>query len=259
MTPYGPGTLLVPLRTFGLGEALAIIAEWQPQDFGKLGAFELILLSAIFALSRGVRLPPVRVLTTLGLVHLALAQSRHADLLAMLAPLFLARPIAQQFSCWQELDEPAAKTSERRIVAGVIMIAALITGTALSRDVQPNSRITPQKAVVASDLAKAGPVLNEYGFGGYLIYAGIAPFIDGRGELYGRQLMLRHHRALSLQDLPDLLQLLDDYHIGATLLSPATPAVAFLDRLPDWKRIYADEVAVVHKRIVSTAARSDTP
>jgi len=42
--------------------------------------------------------------------------------------------------------------------------------------------------------------------------------------------------------------LLDEYHIGATLLTPSTPAVALLDRLPDWKRIYSDDVAVVHAR-----------
>ena len=60
--------------------------------------------------------------------------------------------------------------------------------------------------------------------------------------------MLRHNRALSLENLPDFLRLLDEYQIGATLLTPSTPAVALLDRLPDWKRIYSDDVAVVHAR-----------
>jgi hypothetical protein len=30
------------------------------------------------------------------------------------------------------------------------------------------------------ELAKAGPILNDYDFGGYLDFVGIAPFIDGR-------------------------------------------------------------------------------
>ena len=60
--------------------------------------------------------------------------------------------------------------------------------------------------------------------------------------------MLRLDRALSLQNLPDLLRLLDEYRIGATLLALSTPAVALLDRSPDWKRVYADDVAVVHTR-----------
>ena len=60
--------------------------------------------------------------------------------------------------------------------------------------------------------------------------------------------MLRHDRALNLQNLPDFLRLLDEYRVGATLLMPSTPAVALLDRLPDWQRVYADDIAVVHVR-----------
>ena len=50
------------------------------------------------------------------------------------------------------------------------------------------------------------------------------------------------------QVLRDFLKLLDQYKFGATLLEPDTPAVALLDRLPDWQRVYSDDVAVVHKR-----------
>jgi hypothetical protein len=32
------------------------------------------------------------------------------------------------------------------------------------------------------------------------------------------------------------------------LFWPGTPANAFLDRLPGWRRLYADDVAVVHIR-----------
>jgi hypothetical protein len=74
------------------------------------------------------------------------------------------------------------------------------------------------------------------------------PALDGRAELYGERYVLRHDRALSLQNLPDFLRLLDEYHIQAPLLAPSTPAVGLLDRLPDCKRAYADNVAVVHTR-----------
>ena len=91
-------------------------------------------------------------------------------------------------------------------------------------------------------------MLNDYRFGGYLIFAGIPTFIDGRGELYGGRFIARYNRDLALADLTDFLKLLDEYRIDATLLAPDTPAVKLLDRLPDWKRVYADGVAVVHKR-----------
>jgi hypothetical protein len=123
-----------------------------------------------------------------------------------------------------------------------------MSGAALARDVRPAPFVTPQAAVAEANLARAGRVFNDYSFGGYLIFAGIPTFIDGRGELYGGPFINRYNRALALIDLNDFLKLLDEYGIGATLLTPQTPAVPMLDRLPQWQRVYSDDVAVVHKR-----------
>ena len=67
----------------------------------------------------------------------------------------------------------------------------------------------------------------------------------------GGQFIARYNRDLSMADLPDFLELLDQYKLGRTLLAPDTPAVALLDRLPDWQRAYRDDVAVVHKRLAA--------
>jgi hypothetical protein len=248
LTPYGPGPLLMPFTTLGLGQALSWITEWRPQDFGHFGIFEFLLLASIFALLRGVTLPVVRALVVLGLIHFALAQVRNADLLAMLAPLYLAAPLARQFGVLAEDDEAGPVYGVSIAALGVVILA---TGLMLARDVRPAPEITPEASVANASLAKAGPVLNDYSFGGYLIYAGIPTFIDGRGELYGGQFVARYNRDVSLADLRDFLKLLDQYKIGATLLAPDTPAVALLDRLPDWQRVYSDDVAVVHKHLAA--------
>ena len=41
-------------------------------------------------------LPPIRILMLLGLLHMALAQGRAAEILGLVAPLVLAAPIARQ-------------------------------------------------------------------------------------------------------------------------------------------------------------------
>ncbi|KAA0072996.1 hypothetical protein CIW50_22645 [Tardiphaga sp. P9-11] len=245
LTPYGPGTMLMPLTTLGLGDALNWIGEWRPQDFSRIGIFEILLLAGIFALSRGVTLPVVRALVVIGLLHFALAQVRNVDLLAMLAPLYLAAPIGRQFRARAEQGETG---SVRSLYIAVVGVMILLTAIASVRDVSPAARNTPQAAVAGAGLTAANRVLNDYSFGGYLIFAGIPTFIDGRGELYGGRFLHRYNSGLSLADLNDFLKLLDDYKIDATLLEPETPAVALLDRLPDWKRVYSDDVAVVHKR-----------
>jgi len=249
INPFGPEAILVTLRTIALGEVMSIVIEWRPQDFTHLGAFEMIMLGSFgYALYRGVKLPPLRILILFGVLHLSLSQSRHADLLGLLAPIFLARPLAEQFAAIA-----AGRVADMRMPmwmpAAAVLLLIAATGAAASRlTFTPAANITPSAALKAIEAAKAGPVLNSYDFGGYLDFAGVTPFIDGRAELYGMAFILRHDRALKLEDLPDFLALLDQYKIGATLLAPSTPAIALLDQLPEWKRIYADDIAVVHVR-----------
>lgn len=246
VNPYGPEVLLVTTRTVALGDVLSIVTEWRAQDFTKLGSYEMIVLAGFaFALYRGTRLPILRILIVFGLLHLSLSQARHADLLGLLAPLFLVRPLASQFGSFAR--------SELRIAAWLPVAAAVlllgVTGYAAARhDMQPAANITPAKALRLVDVAKAGPILNEYSFGGYLDFVGIPPFIDGRAEAYGAAFTLRHDRALKLKNVGDFLALLDEYKIGVTLLMPNTPAVGLLDRLPDWQRVYSDDIAVMHIR-----------
>ncbi|MGY8636951.1 hypothetical protein RAD15_31220 [Bradyrhizobium sp. 14AA] len=245
LTPHGPEPLLMPLTTLGLGPALAWISEWRPHDFSRVGGFELLLLAGVFVLSRGVTLPLVRALVVIGLLHFALAQARNADLLGVLAPLYLAAPLGRKFG-GPAADDAAGSSRGLNLAALGVLIA--MSAAALARDIRPAPVITPEAAIAQAKLAGTGRVLNDYSFGGYLIFAGIPTFIDGRGELYGGPFIDRYNRALALVDLGDFLKLLDEYDIDATLLAPRTPAIAMLDRLPQWQRVYSDDVAVVHKR-----------
>jgi len=82
--------------------------------------------------------------------------------------------------------------------------------------------------------------------GGYLIFSGIEPFIDGR-YLYGDAFIKRYVEAIRLES-DQLLRLLGEYGITWTLMAPQRPAVVLLDHLPGWRRLYADDIAVVHVR-----------
>ncbi len=252
LNPYGPEMILVTLRTLALGQALPIVVEWRPQDFTKLGPYEIIVLAGLgLALLRGARLPPFRILMLLGVLHLSLFQSRHADLLGMLAPLFVARALAAQFAALAANESVAELRRQWLAATAGLLLVAAVTGAgviAARNNVAPAANITPANAVKALADVKDGPVLNDYGFGGYLDFIGIPPFVDGRAEIYGEAYVLRYNQAVRLENLPDFLRLLDEYRIEATLLAPTTPAVALLDRLPDWRRLYADDVAVVHAR-----------
>ena len=251
ITPYGWQSMLVTVRILGLGPALSIIGEWQAADFSHFGSLEAVLLLGTgFALWRGVTLPPVRIVILLGLVHMALSADRSAEILGLIAPLVIARPLASQIAAIRAEPQQGAS---RRLVAGaaaMLIVLAVPVTFALSAAFHyaPNPRITPSAAVAALKKADAGPILNQYDFGGYLVYEGIPTFIDGRTELYGGAFFDRYIRAVTLQDPASLERLLDKYKIKATLLAPGMPANAWLDRLPGWHRLYADDIAVVHIR-----------
>jgi hypothetical protein len=54
---------------------------------------------------------------------------------------------------------------------------------------------------------------------------------------------------------PELLpRLLDEYKIDATLLVADAPGPQILDQLKGWKRIYADDIAVIHVRTADAQA-----
>ncbi|GLH78181.1 hypothetical protein SSBR45G_30900 [Bradyrhizobium sp. SSBR45G] len=245
-TPYGWNALLAAQKILSLGQALPLIVEWKATDFQSLGPFEICLLLAVgFALFHGLRLPPVRILMLLGLLHMALAQARAAELLALVGPLVIAAPLAQQLGL--ALAPPAGA---RALLASAVVLT-LSAGTLASAsmlDFAPNMRGTPVAAVTELKTLNLTRVLNDYDFGGYLISTGVAPFIDGRTELYGEKFFVDHNAASGLMEPDNLFRLLKDHDIEATLLRTQSAATKLLDHVDGWQKVYADDIATIHLR-----------
>jgi hypothetical protein len=210
--------------------------------------FEVCLLAAMaYVLYSGFKLPPLRIVLLLAVIHETLAHLRYIDVMALVAPFFIARPLAQHLSqCPQPNDLSMTASTRRRSIALAVALLGLTFFVVKMIDFRPAK--TPSAALEKIKEAKSGRIFNDYPFGGYLIYRGIPPFIDSRAELYGPAFLTRYARAIRLEDLADFVRLLDEYKIDTTLLFPSTQAVGLLDRLPEWDRIYADDVAVVHVR-----------
>jgi hypothetical protein len=208
---------------------------------------ELWLLALLaFAFTIGLRVPPFRLLLLAGLVHMALSHIRNTELLALLAPLILAEPAA---AALERRQSPEAAPPGPRSLVVLGLVAVLLTAAAAYRGyAHENPKIAPAAALAAAEKAGlSGIVLNEYDFGGYLIFRGVAPFVDGRIDLYGDPFMRDYSAALDAEG-DALPRLLDRAKVRWTLLRPDTAAVAALDRLPGWERVYADSAAVVHRR-----------
>src|SRR5260370_32274281 len=91
--------------------------------------------------------------------------------------------------------------------------------------------------------APLGRVFNDYDFGGYLIANGVAPFIDGRTELYGEKFFVDHNAASGLIEPENLFQLLWEYKVEATLMPAQSPATQLIDHMHGWTKVDAQDEA----------------
>jgi hypothetical protein len=242
LNPQGLNGLLFPLHMMTM-KGLGHIGEWAPSDLTRITPFTIALLVlAGLLVTRKLKLPPIRLLIVVGLVLLAILHSRHQMLLGICAPLLLAPFLAQ---AWP------AKESKANAFTGPIALA-LIFAALLARIALPVSRgddaVTPATALAhVSASLRALPVLNDYAFGGYLIWSGVKPFIDSRADLYG-DASLANYAAITAPDKNALAASLAANHVRWTIFAADAPLVKMLDATPGWHRLYSDKFAVVQVR-----------
>jgi hypothetical protein len=247
LTPHGLAAFTYPLNITNM-QTLDSIIEWRPQDFSQPSCFELALMATLFlAMSCGVKVPPFRMVLLLAVTHMALQHHRHEMVLALTAPVLLARPFAEAVA-----RPVRAERLRGAIPAAGVALALLLTLARLAAPVtRGDSGNTPQSAFARVPAAVAAqPVLNSYDFGGFLIFHGVRPYIDGRSDMYGDALF-RGFLAMSGGDLSRFDAAVRRYGIGWTLLRPSEPLAAALDHDPRWRQIYRDRFAVVHVRVAS--------
>jgi hypothetical protein len=240
LTPFGVAGLLFPFKLSAM-QGLGHIGEWQASDFSKVSPFAAALLASLFVFGSGkVKVPMFRLLLLVGLVYLALAHGRHQMLLGVAAPLLLAPSLAQ---AWPANSESSKPLFAALAMAGFMALMLLRVALPVTRGDDP---VTPATALShVPRFVRETPVLNEYGFGGYLIWNGVKPFIDGRADLYG-DIFLGNYDAIAAPDKDALAATLAYYHVRWTIFSAQAPVVKLLDATPGWHRFYADKLAVVH-------------
>jgi hypothetical protein len=240
LTPTGIHGLLFPLHLAAM-HSIGHIGEWQATDFAQVSPFEIALLATVFMLGNGrLRVPAFRLLILLGLVYLALTHVRHQMLLGVVAPILLAPALAH---AWPAKEEDSLRGLAALAAFGFAMLAVARLALPVARGDDP---VTPASALAhVPRFVRETPVLNDYSFGGYLIWNGVKPFIDSRADLYG-DIFLENYASLTAPDKDALAATLAYYHVRWTIFAAGAPVVKLLDATPGWHRFYSDKLAVVH-------------
>jgi len=260
ITPYGYHYLLQTYHVLNLGELMLQIGELRPMNPYTEFKQEVILLCLLaMSLLFGVKIGLVRILMIVGLLHLGLQHVRGLAIFALVLPLMVAHPLQRQFDFLQPSVDAFPLFAGRRFRSLVTILAlsatfvsASLLGAAyvtLRPFDAPATDITPAAALDYAVKAElAGPVLNDFDFGGYLIFRGIPTFIDGRTLPFGIEFARRYSEAIALGAGDKLEQLTDAYKVSWTLLRPRSAPALHFDHSPGWRRVYSDDIAIVHVR-----------
>ena len=259
VNPIGVKEVLYPLDTIlhqpiGLAE----VSEWQPlQLTSSRGLAFLAVLGCIFlvVIVRRTELLWHELLLLAAGACAAAGHRRMVFVFGILAAPILSRLLS---AFWEGYDAE----QDRPLPNSVFLAAALVTAfwafpsqQALARQVNEQSPVKAVEFISTHHLS--GRLLNEYIYGGYLIWA--APehpvFLDGRSDVFEQTGVLAEFgKWATLQSDPK--ELLDKYNISFCLLARTSPMAFVLPLLPGWTVVYSDNNSAI---FVRSEGRSKPP
>ena len=263
ITPYGTRLAAYPFHVAsGLPVNMAYIMEWQPLSFNEFGGkLFLILVLAFFAAQILFRM--TWRLEELALFFFGTAMACiHMRFLLIFVP-FVTPLFAVIAARWL----PGYDRQKDKYILNTILMFCVLAGMA---------RYFPSQAAIERSVAShfpvgavqylrqhsvPGPMFNDYGFGGYLVWARGPEhkvFIDGRGELFEEGGVFADYMHITLLK-PGALGVLNSYGVQACLLRRGQSLETVLVALKDWQRVYADETSAIFVRRNDTDATAVTP
>jgi hypothetical protein len=251
-------------------EVFRFANEFRSPNFhsGSTHGFSLELL--ILALTLFVARPQWRA-TEILLIgvwgYFALHSVRNVPIFALVTTPVMAAPLDKflrepRAAAWARLYQKVStditaldRTADGRCLAVIaVTVLALVVAkpnwlkTELLVDRFPVAAVQQFVKSKQAEQLLRGEMFNAYGWGGYLMLE--LPerkvFIDGRNDFYGRELVEEFNEADDVK--PHWERVIDKYNVGWTLLSPQHPLNSLLALHADWKRVYADDVAVIYAR-----------
>ena len=251
LNPAGLKQGLYPLDTiFKQTVSMEFVQEWRPlQIAGARGMGLLGLVGCVFflVLVRKVRLQLYEVVL-LGLgTWVALCHERMVFVFGLLVAPIICRLLSD---FWDHYDASKDMFAVNAVMISLVLLGVFLAfprAQSLAEQVQAGN---PVKAVgYLRSRNFPGRILNDYGYGGYLIWAApqIPVFVDGRGDVFEwTGVLADYERFALLRESPKAI--LDKYRIDACLFPKASSMARVMALLVDWREIYSDDMSVIFVR-----------
>lgn len=242
LSPWGYSVLRYPFVVNASRVMKDAITEWHSPDFKSPEGYIVALWLGLFALALWRSSPKAKDVLLAGIFgFMALQSIRHT-------PYFVIASFPVVFR-WLSGAIPERLVSARpsRTWAAVTVFSVLVAvtvGILSEPTVSENLPVAAVQYIRESGLSR---VLNYYDWGGYMIWAGVPAFIDGRADIYIETPLFEESlRFFKLQENPETL--LDRYGVKGVLVPPDLPVSTWLMHSPSWGVAYSDEHSLVFIR-----------
>ncbi len=238
------------------------IQEWLSPDFHRIDFQPLLWMVFLLLIAARFGAPGpdwIALFKVIGFAYLTFIAQRNIALFAIVAAPVLAdwgnatlekvkgfRPSGMYESLNRPL--PARVTT---LINGFILLLlfafALLRTFWLTTPEKINAGVPASAVQWIKENQPGQRLFNSYNWGGYLIWTlpEYPVFIDGRADLYGKELIIQWREIASGKE--SSLALLDQWKINLILLEPDWPLI---EKLPSygWELLYVDEKSVVYGR-----------
>ena len=239
---------------------MASVQEWQSTPISDPRGIALLLVllgSFMTVVLRHSELYFDELLILAAATWLGLSHERTLFAFGILAAPILCRQIAGLWDNYERDKDPHWLNAAMMAGSLLAMFLAFPSTQNLHAQVERYSPVGAVGYIKSHHLA--GPMLNDYTYGGYLIWA--APeypvFVDGRGDPFEDSgVLLEFGQWAMLQADPQAL--LRKYRINFCLLQADAPTVQVLKLLPGWQNVYSDDHSVIFVRRGAAAGAGQT-
>lgn len=263
LNPNGIALWLYPFETLGSPVMQQYIAEWQSPNFHSslYFPFATMILAGVALHTQSRKSTVTDLLLFCAGVTAGLLAARHITLFAVLAVPILTRRLQEWYDRFQHPETviPPSPTRFTRWANIVLVIGCFCAPLAIgyvNLQERPTriAQLYPVNAVkyiYSNDLATARG-FNEYGWGGYLIWQGITPFVDGRADVYGEDHTRTAFRTILGSD--EWRDTFEQHALTYALIPVTSPLATVLYASPDWEEVYRDEIAIVFTQVTEVSA-----
>jgi hypothetical protein len=252
LTPFGGQAFIFPIeKALHFPAQAAHVMEWFPLNFSLWEPKVMLVLLLAFLLAQVVFRPTYRVEEIFLVIFTAYMTCLHTRFVILFALLF-APVAASLLARWAP---PYEREKDKPFINAILIVAILLGIVSAIPSSKDLAKLASKQFPVAAvsylkDHSVAGPMYNDYGFGGYLLWA-LGPahkvFIDGRGDFYEQAGVFSDY--ISVQDIhPNALAVLRTYHVNSCIIQRESPLATLLRVRPDWKEIYKDPLSSIFVR-----------